>query len=172
MPVAIRNQQRLHKVATARLKKLAQRALDLVAVGRDEPPARPKPAGDPAGRPHRAQSKCNLSLVLMDDAGIRKLNRDFHHTDAPTDVLSFDYGGGELEVIVNVERAFDVAEQYRNTASRELALYIVHGILHLHSHDDVTPAKRRRMRAAQQRLLKTLLSRRKSIGVAVCRRLG
>jgi len=133
MPVAIRNQQRLHKVATARMKKLAQRALDLLDAGND-----------------------NLSLVLIDDAGIRKLNREFHHTDAPTDVLAFDYGAGEGEVIVNVERAFAVAEQYRNTASGELALYIVHGILHLHGHDDLTPAKRRKMRVAERRLLAQL----------------
>jgi len=134
MPVAIRNQQRLHKVATARLKKLAQRALDLLDAGDG-----------------------NLSLVLVDDAGIRELNREFHATDAPTDVLSFDYGEGELEVIVSVERAVAVAEQYRNTASRELALYIIHGILHLHGYGDLTPAKRRRMRAAERRLLKALL---------------
>jgi len=133
MPVAIRNQQRLHKVATARLKKLAQRALDLLDASDD-----------------------NLSLVLVDDAGIRKLNREFHATDAPTDVLSFDYGDGELEVIVNVERAVNVAEQYRNTASQELALYIVHGILHLHGYDDLTSAKRRKMRAAERRLLAQL----------------
>ena len=34
------------------------------------------------------------------------------------------------------------------THARELALYIVHGILHLHGCDDVTPAKRRKMREA------------------------
>jgi probable rRNA maturation factor len=137
MPVAISNQQRLHKVGIARLKKLAQRALDLLDAGND-----------------------NLSLVLVDDAGIRKLNREFHRTDAPTDVLSFDYGDGELEVIVNVERAFDVAEQYRNTASRELALYIIHGILHLHGHDDLTPAACRRMRRAECHLLDHLVAAR------------
>ena len=135
MSVAIRNQQRLHKVATTRLKRLAQRALDLLDASDD-----------------------NLSLVLVNDTGIGKLNCEFHATDAPTDVLSFDYGDGELEVIVSVERAVAVAEQYRNTASRELALYIVHGILHLHGHDDLTPAQRRQMRAAERRLLAQLKS--------------
>lgn len=133
MSVALRNQQRLHKVATVRLKKLAQRALELLAASDD-----------------------NLSLVLVNNARIRELNREFHNTDAPTDVLSFDYGDGELEVIVSVERAVVAAEQYRNTASRELALYIVHGILHLHGFDDLTPAKRRKMRAAERRLLRSL----------------
>ncbi len=133
MPVAIRNQQRLHKVATARLKKLAQRALDLLDASDD-----------------------NLSLVIVNDTSIRELNREFHATDTPTDVLSFDYGDGELEVIVNIKRAFAVAEQYRNTASQELALYVIHGILHLHGFDDLTPAKRRKMRAAERRLLKSL----------------
>jgi probable rRNA maturation factor len=163
MTVAIRNQQRLHKVRVARLKNLAQQVLDLLAVGRDEPPARPKSAGAPAGRPYRKQSSCNLSLVLAEDAGIRKLNRDFHDTDAPTDVLAFDYGDGELEVIVNVERAVKVAERYRNTASQELALYVVHGILHLHGCDDLTPVKRRAMRRAEREHLAKL--KRESAGL-------
>lgn len=133
MPVTLRNRQRLRPVATARLKKLAQDALDLLQAGHD-----------------------NLSLVLVDDPTIQRLNRDFHQTDAPTDVLSFDYGGGELEVIVSVERAVAVAGRYRSTPSRELALYIVHGILHLHGYDDLTPSQRRRMRAAERRLLLAL----------------
>jgi probable rRNA maturation factor len=133
MPVAIRNQQRLHKVATPRLKKLAQRALDLLNAGND-----------------------NLSLVLVDNAGIQQLNRQFHATDAPTDVLAFDYGDGDGEVIVSVERAVAVAKRYRNTPSRELALYVVHGILHLHGHNDLTPAARRQMRQAESRLITAL----------------
>ena len=133
MPVSLRNKQRLHKVATPRLKKLAQRVLDLLNTGDDD-----------------------LSLVLVDEAAIRQLNRQFHATDASTDVLAFDYGDGHGEVIVSVERAVVVAKRYRNTPSRELALYIVHGILHLHGHDDLTPGKRRQMRQAESRLLASL----------------
>jgi ssRNA-specific RNase YbeY (16S rRNA maturation enzyme) len=36
-------------------------------------------------------------------------------------------------------------------------LYVVHGILHLHGYNDVTPPERRRMRAAERRLMARLM---------------
>jgi len=133
MPVALRNQQRLLRVATPRLKKLAAQALVLLGA----------PDAD-------------LSLALVDDTMIRRLNRDFHHTDRPTDVLAFDYGAGQGEIIISLERAVAHARRYRVTPSCELARYVIHGLLHLHGHEDRTPAQRRQMRAAERRLLRRL----------------
>jgi probable rRNA maturation factor len=100
-----------------------------------------------------AAPNCQLNIALVDDATITALNRRFHQTDAPTDVLSFDYGDGLAELIISVEHALTQAGRFRSTPSRELALYIIHGILHLHGYDDRTPRSRARMRAAERRLL-------------------
>jgi probable rRNA maturation factor len=96
-----------------------------------------------------------VSVVLVSDRTIARLNREFHHTEGPTDVLSFDYGE-EGEVVVSVERAIAQARRYRTSPGRELALYVVHGFLHLQGHDDRTARQRAGMRAAERRVLRQL----------------
>ena len=125
----VRNRQRTHPVNLARLRQLA----GIVAADFQ-----------------------SLSIVLVNDAEMARLNRQYHNTAGMTDVLSFDYGAGHGELIISVARAIAQARQYRTTPSRELALYVVHGILHLQGYDDLTPGKRRRMRAAERRLLDRL----------------
>lgn len=128
MPVTVRNQQRLHRVATASVRRLA---LEM--------------AGD-----------SDLSIVLVNDRQMQRLNRQYHATDAPTDVLSFNYGDGVGEVIVSVDHAITQSCRYGSTPGRELALYIIHGILHLRGHDDMAAGRRRQMRAAERRWLRQL----------------
>ena len=128
--VAVSNRQRRLKVNTRWLAGIARRALDFV---------------------HDADSQ--LGIALVDDATIAKLNAQYHATPDPTDVLSFDYGEGQGELIISVECAIHQAKRFRTTPSRELVLYVVHGILHLHGYDDVTARDRRRMRAVEERLM-------------------
>jgi len=94
----------------------------------------------------------SLSIVLVNDREMADLNLRYHHVAGPTDVLTFDYGDGQSEIIVSVDQAYS-----RERPAHELALYVVHGILHLHGYDDRTPAQRRRMRAAERRLMAKLV---------------
>ena len=100
-----------------------------------------------------AVANYNLSIVLVNDRQIALLNARFHHVLGPTDVLSFDYGTGHGELIISIGHVRAQAHRFHTTPSRELALYVVHGILHLHNHDDVTLRGRRRMRAEERRLM-------------------
>ncbi|AOS45347.1 metal-binding heat shock protein [Lacunisphaera limnophila] len=50
------------------------------------------------------------------------------------------------------------AASLQNAFATELTLYLVHGWLHLAGYDDLQPAKKRRMRAAEARAMKLLLS--------------
>ena len=129
MTPAVRNRQRAHPVDLARLRQLAGRV---------------------------AADFQSLSIVLVGDTAMARLNRQYHATAGTTDVLSFDYGAGHGELIISVARAVAQARQFRTTPSRELALYVVHGLLHLQGHDDHTPGPRRRMRAAERRWLRKL----------------
>jgi probable rRNA maturation factor len=131
--VAVTNRQRRRKIHTHRLAEIAERALELVD-----------------------DRRFHLGIVLVDDAAIAKLNAQYHDTPGPTDILSFDYGEDQGELIISVEHAVAQAKRYRTTAARELILYVVHGILHLHGYNDLTPAQRRRMRAAERRLVSDL----------------
>jgi probable rRNA maturation factor len=111
--------------------------------------------------------RASVSLVLTDDARIRILNRDFLETDRPTDVLSFPLAEpGNLEdpardlflgeIYISVETARAQARTARRPLSREVAHLAIHGLLHLLGHDHAKSGERRRMRAIESRLLRTL----------------
>ncbi|MCX6899356.1 MAG: rRNA maturation RNase YbeY [Verrucomicrobia bacterium] len=97
-----------------------------------------------------------LSIAIVDDAAIAAINQQFLNHTGPTDVISFDLDDGLGEIVVSAERACIVAKQLRRTPAAELALYLVHGLLHLAGLDDRTPAQRRAMRAAERRILRQL----------------
>lgn len=92
-----------------------------------------------------------LSLVVLDDAGITAINREYFGKDRPTDVISFAYGDGAGEVFVNAQRAARAGRP-----SWELALYIAHGCDHLAGADDDTPAKRARMLAREKKWIREI----------------
>lgn len=95
-----------------------------------------------------------LSLALVDDVGIARVNERFLRHAGPTDVISFAYPAARsAEIVLNVQRAIEVAGP-RGDASRELALYLAHGIQHLAGRDDATPAQRRAMWRVQSAWLR------------------
>jgi len=61
---------------------------------------------------------------------------------------------GEICVSVDTARAY--AQKHGRVFAEELLLYVVHGWLHLAGYDDLQPAKKRRMRAAEKRAMALL----------------
>jgi len=90
-----------------------------------------------------------VSLVCTDDS-IRALNREWCGRDKVTDVISFAYpddgleDGDTGEVIVNLQQAWEEGA-LRESADRELALYIAHGCHHLMGAEDHSPDRKRAM---------------------------
>jgi len=96
-----------------------------------------------------------VSLLLTDDAEIGALH-DAHLGDpSATDVMSFELDG-EAEIVVSVETARRIARARGHAPRAEIALYIVHGLLHTLGYDDVRVRDRRRMRIAEQVVLQQL----------------
>lgn len=96
-----------------------------------------------------------VSLLLTDDAEIAALH-DAHLGDpTPTDVMSFELDGG-AEIVVSVETARRVARRKGHAERAEIALYVVHGLLHTLGFDDVRARDRRRMREAERVVLARL----------------
>lgn len=96
-----------------------------------------------------------VSLLLTDDEEIGRLHDEHPGDPSATDVMSFEMGDG-AEVVVSVETARRVAKQHGTTIRAEVALYIVHGILHTVGYDDKGAADRRRMRDAERAILTEL----------------
>jgi len=108
----------------------------------------------------------SLSLSLVRDAEIRKLNATFRGKDAATDVLSFSLVEGEApsqrgermlgDVVISVDTALRQARDYDATLDEELRRLLIHGVLHLIGHDHEEAADAKRMRAQERRLAKAI----------------
>ena len=108
-----------------------------------------------AGR--RLVGRKNLSVAVVTNAAIRKLNRRYLRHDYATDVLSFPMGGDLLgEVVVSTEYAAREARKRRIAVREELLRYVIHGILHLLDYDDRRPRDRARMWKRQEEELRKL----------------
>lgn len=101
-----------------------------------------------------------LSIGYVDDAAIRQLNAQYLGRDEPTDVLAFpldDPGDPEGpllgEIVVSAETAVREAAARGLPVNAEIALYTVHGLLHLLGYDDHDPEAATRMRQAERQAL-------------------
>ncbi|MBI4355895.1 MAG: rRNA maturation RNase YbeY [Candidatus Omnitrophica bacterium] len=107
-----------------------------------------------------------LSVAFVDARRMARLNRRYTGHRGSTDVLAFDLTDearsrrpwlGQVVLCPSVARR--VCRRYGHTPLQELALYLIHGILHLAGYEDHERTKRRRMEAVQRRLLKELMPR-------------
>ncbi len=100
-----------------------------------------------------------LSVVFLDDPALARLHAHFLRDPSTTDVITFE-GTPALavagEICVSANTAFAYARENDREFAAELALYVVHGWLHLAGHDDLEPARKRAMRRAEARAMRFL----------------
>ena len=99
-----------------------------------------------------------ISLAFVDNATIHQLNNRYLQHDEPTDVLSFPLSepnakrlAGELVIGAEVARA--QAESRGHDVQAELALYVIHGLLHLCGYDDKSEAAAKEIRERERHYL-------------------
>ncbi len=117
----------------------------------------------------------DISVALVNDAEIWRVNKQFLNHDHPTDVVSFQLeseqtippesygsrtqrlrGAGKTfhgEIVIGAEYAQREAAVYRWPVQHEVLLYLVHGLLHLCGYDDLSPAEKRTMRRRETAIL-------------------
>lgn len=103
-------------------------------------------------------TRASISIALVDQAAIHAINRAHLGHDWPTDVISFPFtepGDPELagELVVSAELAAAMAAQIGVDPRDELALYIVHGLLHLCGYDDQSDSDAAAIRRREDELL-------------------
>ncbi len=114
-----------------------------------------------------------VSLVFTNSETVQQLNRDYRRVDKPTDVLAFYMlpqkeidspfalppdGITRLgEVIISYPQAVAQAREQGHSPQRELALLVIHGILHLLGYDHAEPKEERKMRKRERELLERCL---------------
>jgi probable rRNA maturation factor len=116
-----------------------------------------------------------LSVTVVGSRAMTTLHRRYLGGNEPTDVLAFDLGCNRRKGLLDAEIVLcaDLARTRgaacasrpatRNRQSAiaravraELALYLVHGLLHMAGYDDDTPTAARRMHAREDELLSEL----------------
>jgi len=136
--ISIHNQQEPVPVDFKRMREVARAVLD----GEGKPDA-------------------EVSLAFVDNATIHALNKRYLDHDEPTDVLSFPLSDPKArklsgELVLGAEVALAQATERGHDVQAELALYVIHGLLHLCGHDDVEDDDRAEMRRLERQYLKQL----------------
>jgi probable rRNA maturation factor len=114
------------------------------------------------------EEAAELTVTLVDDEEVRRLNRDYRGKDRPTDVLAFAMREGERvpgddvvlgDVVISLETAARQARARHATLAAEVRTLLLHGLLHLLGHDhEHSTAEARRMQA-KERELRAVLER-------------
>lgn len=144
MKIAIENRQSRQKIAKVPLRKVARKILSA--------------SGCPDAQ---------LSILIVDDAMIRDINRDYLKKDRPTNVISFAMqegeGGGVQpevlgDVVISAETAARDAFDAQISFESELYFLLLHGILHLlgYDHERGTQADAERMEAKEREIFSLL----------------
>jgi len=143
MPVALRCETTRHTISLAFLNQQAEELLNLCGCATTE-----------------------WSIVLVDDAAIMALNRDYRGKDKPTNVLAFalQEAGGEMpgrellgDVVISLDTAAREANAENITLHQRLTVLLVHGLLHLLGYDhERSNEEAQRMGAAEAQLLAAL----------------
>lgn len=101
-----------------------------------------------------------VSLVLLKNNEICKINKKYRNIDSPTDVISFAYNESEKfpdeyigEIFISVEKVQENAKKMRKSLEEELKFVFVHGLLHLFGYDHGTKAAKEKMNAVMNRIL-------------------
>lgn len=113
-------------------------------------------------------SNVEMGLVITSQERVQQLNRSYLGKDEPTDVLAFSMlpeadrppfitpPDGVLhlgEVIIAYPQAVIQAEEHRHSIKREVAILIIHGVLHLLGYEDEKPELKCRMAAREEEIL-------------------
>jgi probable rRNA maturation factor len=148
MEVCINDLQEKHQVDSARLQQIALSLL----------------------REMKCEERCELSIALVDDDEIHRLNLEYRGIDRPTDVLSFALQEAEApqvqpdsefneiapfilgDVIISTETTLRQAEEYEYSFDQELRRLLIHGVLHLLGYDHRVDEEARVMEALEIRL--------------------
>ena len=127
----------------------------------------------------RADPQAELGLVIVGQERVQQLNSKYLGRDEPTDVLAFSMlpepatgeeakadlphfvvppdGVSRLgEVIISYPQAVLQAAEHQHSVKKEIAILIIHGILHLLGYDHDTPEPERQMRTREAEILSSI----------------
>nr|WP_299344937.1 rRNA maturation RNase YbeY [Allomuricauda sp.] len=101
--------------------------------------------------------KGDISYVFVDDEELLKVNKEYLGHDWYTDIITFDYGSGNVlsgDIFISIDRVRDNAKKYKVDFANELLRVMAHGMLHLAGYNDKTEEESSIMRAKEEEKIK------------------
>ncbi len=101
----------------------------------------------------------DISILIVNNRKIRKMNRELFGRDRPTNVISFSYMDGlpgEVigDIVISAERAQEEARAMAVPFHERLLALVIHGMLHIMGFDHEKDRKEaRRMRYREGKML-------------------
>ena len=139
MKLEIINLQKLYPVDTKSIKKIARGVLKF------------------------EKQDAELNIVFTDNKRIKEINKTFLGHNYATDVITFAYDEASInndkalgEIIISVEMAKKLAQKHDCAVEGEIALYLVHGLLHLFGYNDKQRKEAKKMHQREGELLSSL----------------
>jgi probable rRNA maturation factor len=144
MNIVIANRQRVQKINTRLLKQIIGGLFAEIEIPTAE-----------------------LGVNLVGAREMALVNETFLNHEGSTDVITFDHAKKRNpksrkrqeihgELFVCIDDAITQAKQFKTSWQSEVVRYVVHGVLHILSHDDLKPSARRKMKREENRLLRKL----------------
>ncbi len=112
--------------------------------------------------------KAALSVLVVGDRRIRRLNLTYLHHDRATDVIAFSQLEGRKlkspphhlpvlgDIVISRDTTTRQAVQFGNSFWYEFVFYLCHGILHLMGYEDRKPSDQKKMWKKQKSILKKI----------------
>ena len=103
-----------------------------------------------------------VSVSLVDNIEIQKLNKSYRGLDKPTDVLSFpqyDEVDESMDyiflgdIVISLEKAQEQAKEYGHSFEREVAFLTAHSMLHLLGYDHDSQESTQEMRQKEEEIM-------------------
>ena len=99
-----------------------------------------------------------VSITLVSDADIKKINKEYRGINKPTNVLSFELGDDVLlgDIFISLDTVRREAKRENISVEEHTVHMVVHGILHLLGYDHLNDKDAEKMEKKETSILKKL----------------
>lgn len=138
--LSVYNRQKTHRPDLPWLRRIVKAALPHCLAA----------ASSPDAPLHELEE---IEFTIVSDAEIAAVHAEFLDDPTPTDVITFHHG----EILVSADTALRQGSEHGQPLNTELALYMIHGLMHLGGWDDHEEAEASEMTRLQEGILKEVM---------------